>query len=230
MRQKVTHAIVTEQGVTFAVVSVRDNVPCDRRAAEEMISALIPIYGCQVVLMGERNQRYFGHQNIVNFLQRIHPSQLPWRDGYIEAPGLRGGGGAGGFAGGTEPEIDAEVVWHGASGAQYLYSVQAINQPRPSSSGNYILVRRQEEDLILLFFGFGPHFQFNNPTLHSWICAKGKGVSELHFRANPSEGKGHDEIDDLLAAFPDTYEPIGCQQRSPGRQPSKQGRRPFRHA
>lgn len=86
MKQKISHALVREQGITFAVVSVKDDVTYSQQRAAEMIEFLTPIYSCPVVVMGETNRRMFGRTDIVNFLTRIHPARLPWREGYVDFP------------------------------------------------------------------------------------------------------------------------------------------------
>lgn len=72
-------AVVREQGVSFAVVSVRDSVinsPSDR---DGLVRAWSYELGVPAVLIGARDHRLYGRTDIVRFLQNVHPSRLPWR-------------------------------------------------------------------------------------------------------------------------------------------------------
>ena len=60
MRQKVRHAIIKEQGITFAVVSAKDHVVASPAEAKELIAQLVLIYGGPVILVGESNRRTIG--------------------------------------------------------------------------------------------------------------------------------------------------------------------------
>lgn len=72
-------ALVREQGINFAVASVKDSVINSRHQADEVISALSWKLGQPVVLLGARQHRLYGRTDIVRFLRNVHPSQLPWR-------------------------------------------------------------------------------------------------------------------------------------------------------
>lgn len=72
-------AVVREQGVTFAVLSVADSIIGDRSRADDVIARGQFQFGCPTVLIGARQHRLYGRQDIVRFLGRVHPGQLPWR-------------------------------------------------------------------------------------------------------------------------------------------------------
>jgi hypothetical protein len=74
-------ALVREQGVTFAVVLVKNHVLNCSTTADQMIQSVSAAMGCSlVVLMGESNRKLRGsRQDVVNFVSRIHPSRLPWK-------------------------------------------------------------------------------------------------------------------------------------------------------
>ncbi|MCA0848352.1 hypothetical protein [Salipiger thiooxidans] len=78
---QMTAALVREQGVTFAVVIVKNHVLNSPASADQMIRAASMALGCPlVVLMGETNQRLRGNRrDVVNFVSKIHPSRLPWK-------------------------------------------------------------------------------------------------------------------------------------------------------
>lgn len=72
-------ALVKEQGINFAVASVKDHVIQNRSEAENLISALRVRLGQPVVLLGAQQHRLYGRPDIVRFLSNIDPSRLPWR-------------------------------------------------------------------------------------------------------------------------------------------------------
>lgn len=78
---QMTAAVVKEQGVTFAVVLVKDHVVLSPSTSQQMLQAAASHLGCHlVVLMGEHNHRLQGNRkDVVDFVANLHPSQLPWR-------------------------------------------------------------------------------------------------------------------------------------------------------
>lgn len=78
---QLTAALVREQGVTFAVALVKNHVLNNPHQADDMIRSVAVALGCPlVVLMGESNRKLRGNRrDVVNFVSRLHPSQLPWK-------------------------------------------------------------------------------------------------------------------------------------------------------
>ena len=72
-------ALVREQGVEFAVLSVRDSVLDNRSEAEKLIAQGYMMFRRPTVLMGSHHHRLLGRADIVRFLGHVDPSQLPWR-------------------------------------------------------------------------------------------------------------------------------------------------------
>jgi len=74
-------ALVREQNVTFAVAMMKDHVLNNPSIADQQIQAVAAALGCPlVVLMGERNRKLRGNRkDVIDFVARIDPSQLPWR-------------------------------------------------------------------------------------------------------------------------------------------------------
>ena len=72
-------ALIREQGINFAVATVKDHVISDRHEADRVVSALSLRLGQPVVLLGANHYGTYGRRDIVRFLQNIHPSQMPWR-------------------------------------------------------------------------------------------------------------------------------------------------------
>lgn len=72
-------ALIKEQGVRFAVVSVKDSVtssPTKREAAARRCSALFD--GAPVVLVSS-NGRTWGRTDLVRFLRNVPLEALPWK-------------------------------------------------------------------------------------------------------------------------------------------------------
>lgn len=72
-------ALVREQGIEFAVVCVRDSVINDPSQRDQLVRAWTFELVRPAVLLGERQHRLYGRDDIVRFLSNVHLSQLPWR-------------------------------------------------------------------------------------------------------------------------------------------------------
>lgn len=72
-------ALVREQGLNFAVASVQDHVLNNPTVRDNLIQSLSVRLAQPVVLIGARQHRLYGRQDIVRFLQNVHPSRLPWK-------------------------------------------------------------------------------------------------------------------------------------------------------
>ena len=78
-----TFALLREQGVEFAAVIVKDHVVTSSHDSDETIAGLEFRFGRPVVLMGERNGRWYGRRDLAQFMARVHPARIPWRRGTI---------------------------------------------------------------------------------------------------------------------------------------------------
>ena len=76
-------AVVREQGVSFAVVSVKGHVVNSDSSRREAISAFATHFpGVPIVLMaqdGRGRPTYWGRPDIVRFLSHVPVGALPWR-------------------------------------------------------------------------------------------------------------------------------------------------------
>jgi hypothetical protein len=75
-------ALVKEQGITFAVVLVRSHVFNSTASRDEALESFGPHFpGVPIILARQRNHNmeYYGREDIVKFLAKIHHSQLPWK-------------------------------------------------------------------------------------------------------------------------------------------------------
>lgn len=80
---KVTAALVKEQGVSFAVVTVKGWVlsTSERDSTASSFRAYFP--GFNIVLMSQDSSgraTYHGRQDIVRFLQNVPTHALPWKE------------------------------------------------------------------------------------------------------------------------------------------------------
>lgn len=80
-------ALVEEQGVTFAVVCVRNGIVTNPIKANETIAGLMPHFGFVPVVLMEQDPRgratYYGRPDIVDFLAQISVSRLPRRKWHL---------------------------------------------------------------------------------------------------------------------------------------------------
>jgi hypothetical protein len=76
-------AVIKEQGVTFAVVIVKQHVVQNSFTANETIAAFQPAFpGLPVVLMAQDSRgvpTYFGRQDIARFMAKVPLQAVPWR-------------------------------------------------------------------------------------------------------------------------------------------------------
>lgn len=73
------YAIIKEQGVTFAVVCVKESVIRNTFEAQRTVAAFQSEFGMPATLWGDKNQTVYGRPDLMRFLQRLHVSQIPWR-------------------------------------------------------------------------------------------------------------------------------------------------------
>jgi hypothetical protein len=80
---QVEGAVLKEQGVTFAIVVVKSHVLNTNGQCEDARSSFRSIFpGVPIILMAQNNQgtpTYQGRKDIVQFLSRVHVSQIPWK-------------------------------------------------------------------------------------------------------------------------------------------------------
>lgn len=76
-------ALIKEQGVTFAVVSVKQRLISAKSQANEAIIGFSNCFpGMPIILMAQDSRgtpSYYGRRDIVQFLRNVHPGQLPWK-------------------------------------------------------------------------------------------------------------------------------------------------------
>lgn len=80
---QVTGAVISEQGVTFAVVVVKSHVVHNHFEANQAIQSFAPIFGHPVVLMaqdGRGRATYYGRRDIADFMASVPLHAIPWKE------------------------------------------------------------------------------------------------------------------------------------------------------
>jgi hypothetical protein len=82
---KIDGAVIKEQGITFAIVVVKQSVlQSSSSHIEEVRSGFHSVFpGMPIVLMAQDsrgNPKYHGRTDIVKFLANVHPSRIPWKN------------------------------------------------------------------------------------------------------------------------------------------------------
>lgn len=77
-------SVITEQGVTFAIVIVKKHVLDSSNEANNAIRTFSPVFGyIPVILMAQDSQgipTWYGRRDIVNFLRNVPLSAIPWKE------------------------------------------------------------------------------------------------------------------------------------------------------
>ena len=77
-------ALVTEQGITFAIVVVKSHVIQSDAAAREALRGFRPLFpGAPIILMAQDYRgtpTYYGRPDIVRFLANVPVANIPWRE------------------------------------------------------------------------------------------------------------------------------------------------------
>lgn len=70
---------IRHQGVTFAIVVVKDHIIGCRSDADEAVAYWSRYFGCPTVLFGTRQHRVYGRTDLVRFVANLHYNQIPWK-------------------------------------------------------------------------------------------------------------------------------------------------------
>ncbi len=77
-------AVIKEQGVTFAIASVKPHVLTNTSEAHSMTHSLQYVFGAiPIILMAQDSRgrpQYYGRQDIARFLSKIPFRAIPWRE------------------------------------------------------------------------------------------------------------------------------------------------------
>ena len=76
-------AVIKEQGVTFAIATVKRGTLSNSLLRNDIISQLSRFFGNIPIVLMEQDihdvPSYYGRNDIVRFLSNIHPSRIPWK-------------------------------------------------------------------------------------------------------------------------------------------------------
>jgi hypothetical protein len=76
-------AVVKEQGITFAIVVVKDDIIPNAAKSKKAVSVYSKIFpDMPIILLGRDSQgksTYYGQENIASFLAGLDPNVIPWR-------------------------------------------------------------------------------------------------------------------------------------------------------
>jgi hypothetical protein len=82
--EKIQGAVVKEQGVTFAIVIVKQHVLQSQIESQKAAQTFAPYFPrLPMVLMAQDSYgtpTYWGRKDIVDFLANIQISQIPWKE------------------------------------------------------------------------------------------------------------------------------------------------------
>ncbi len=77
-------AVIREQGISFAIVVVKQHVIDAASTAADAIASFRPVFpGLPIVLMAQNSSgrpTYYGRQDISRFLAGVPVSAIPWRE------------------------------------------------------------------------------------------------------------------------------------------------------
>jgi hypothetical protein len=80
-------AVIIEQGVTFAIFSVRPSVTQYTVRATAFRREIAPFFpNLPIILMSQDNNgtpHYYGRRDITDFLKTIRVGQIPWKEYHI---------------------------------------------------------------------------------------------------------------------------------------------------
>lgn len=81
---KIHGTLIKEQGVTFGIIVVKPYVLENSIERTRMQQFGTRIFGVVPIILMAQNPRgiptYYGRTDIVNFLGKVHPSRIPWKE------------------------------------------------------------------------------------------------------------------------------------------------------
>lgn len=76
--------VIKEQGVTFAIVIVKEHIIDNRKEAEKIIVGFQPVFSRMPVILMAQDSRgapsYFGRKDIVKLMSKIPLHAVPWKE------------------------------------------------------------------------------------------------------------------------------------------------------
>ena len=82
--EKIQGAVIKEQGVTFAIVIVKQHILQSQSESTKTAQALTTYFPGMLIILMAQDARgiptYWGRKDIVSFLANTHISQIPWKE------------------------------------------------------------------------------------------------------------------------------------------------------
>jgi hypothetical protein len=76
-------ALISEQGVTFGIVVVKEHILNNQWEANRVAASFQPVFaGAPIVLMAQNSRgvpTYFGRRDLVNRLAQVPMQAIPWK-------------------------------------------------------------------------------------------------------------------------------------------------------
>ena len=105
-------------------------------------------------------------------------------------------------------------TWIGASKAKYKYFVYELPYSfKEGQDGNYIYARLVEGKWRPIYIGQGDLHDRVSDSHHKADCIKSKGATHVHAHLNGKKEDREAEEADLLANYPQAFEPKGCNEK-----------------
>jgi len=84
---KIRGAVIIEQGVTFAVIAVKQSVTNYTARIVQVRQELQNFFPNMPIILMSQDQNgtphYYGRKDIVEFLKKLRLDQIPWKDYHI---------------------------------------------------------------------------------------------------------------------------------------------------
>ena len=112
----------------------------------------------------------------------------------------------------AEKEI---CVWDGKSGKKYTYLIYTLPQSfNQGQDGNYIYTKVENNYWKPIYIGEGDLGDRIGPSHHQAKCIKDKEATHVHVHLNKNEQARKSEEKDLLANYPQSFKPEGCNVKT----------------
>lgn len=105
--------------------------------------------------------------------------------------------------------------WEGASGKKYKFWWYKLPHSFKSQDGNYIYTKIINNQYVPVYIGEGD-LKDRSENHHKTSCIKQKGATYIHAHLKDKKKDRRIEEKDLLSAYPDAYEPTGCNEKEGG--------------
>ena len=107
--------------------------------------------------------------------------------------------------------------WNGKSGQRYSFHIYILPTSfDPNQPGNYIYTKIDSNNYwVPIYIGQGD-LNERVTNHHQASCIKNKGATHFHCHKNSVEANRLSEEKDLLANYPQSYQPSGCNERMGG--------------